>query len=424
MVLSLPVILMFCLLLYKCLLAFGLQPNAAGRWLLPEAPPASKAPAPREWRTFRFALGIRALVLLAAVFCIMLRAQGTVSLADCLDKLTLWDARHYINLIEQGYAAYQEDGAHLFLVFFPGYVWLVRAVALLIPHTALAGMLLSAVCFSWGCCWVHRIACERYDPQVADDAVLLLSVFPFSFFFGAVMTEGLFLLTTSAACYYALNHRWLPFAIWGVLAALTRMTGVLVILVAVIEFLEEAKPFAPPVKTSLLNAVKKFAAALPLLAAPCLGTLGYWLLNACIDGDPFAYLTHHQHWSQGGMWLSEVLRYLLAYFHANRATSLGWAVFLPELLLFAAFFGILAVSLRFRKHPVSLLVYAFCYLIANYSLAWLLSGGRYLSCGFVFFILLAALLKNRPLGRAYVAAGEAVFLGVFLFGYLSGAQIM
>lgn len=41
-----------------------------------------------------------------------------------------------------------------------------------------------------------------------------------------------------------------------------------------------------------------------------------------------------------------------------------------------------------------------------------------------FFIFLAVLLRNKPLGRKYAVVIESLFLGIFLFGYLSGAQIM
>mgnify|MGYP005789882021 FL=1 len=70
------------------------------------------------------------------------------------------------------------------------------------------------------------------------------------------------------------------------------------------------------------------------------------------------------------------------------------------------------------------MAYGFCYLVANYSLSWLLSAGRYLSCGFVFFLLAASLTENRPNLRRGLLAGEAVLLGIYLCGHLSGAQIM
>ena len=60
----------------------------------------------------------------------------------------------------------------------------------------------------------------------------------------------------------------------------------------------------------------------------------------------------------------------------------------------------------------------------NYCLSWLLSAGRYLSCGFVFFIFAAALLEEFPWLRRLVLGAEAVFLGVYLYAYTSGAQIM
>ena len=61
--------------------------------------------------------------------------------------------------------------------------------------------------------------------------MLFLSVFPYAFFFGGVMTEGLFLLATTGACWYAWRGKWLAFGLFGALAALTRMTGLLVIAV-------------------------------------------------------------------------------------------------------------------------------------------------------------------------------------------------
>ncbi len=163
---------------------------------------------------------------------------------------------------------------------------------------------------------------------------------------------------------------------------------------------------------------------IPLLFLPCLGMLGYWLLNYLVDDNPFAYVIHQQHWYQGPMWVTDTLKYIVSYLGRQFQQSMAWAVWLPELILFIVFFAILVLSLRSRKNSSSILAYAFCYLIANYSLSWLLSGGRYLSCGFVFFILLAALVKNRSELRTYVIVVESLFLGIFLFGYVSGAQIM
>ena len=179
MILSVPIVLLFCVLLYKCLLDFGLSPKSAKHAVLPEEDFDCRAAYPNEWKTFGFALGVRVLVMVAALFCIMIGSNEQMSLWDCLEKLRLWDANHYINLIDKGYSAYQENGEHLFLAFYPCYVWFVRIAKLIIPSTELAGALVSALCFSWGCCWVHKLAFESYDKSVADDAVLFLSVFPF-----------------------------------------------------------------------------------------------------------------------------------------------------------------------------------------------------------------------------------------------------
>ena len=60
----------------------------------------------------------------------------------------------------------------------------------------------------------------------------------------------------------------------------------------------------------------------------------------------------------------------------------------------------------------------------NYSLSWLLSAGRYLSCALPCFLFLAEDWKDRP--RATVALGAGMFLLqlVLLLRYLSWGQVM
>lgn len=424
--LSAPVALLFLFLALRCFAGWGVPV----RLPLGQASPAEGSgedgsrvsPVRRELlKIFLWALGLRLLLLLAVIACTMLAGGSWEELPS---KFQMWDARHYGNLVDLGYANHQENGEHLFLVFYPLYVWVTRLVRLVVPNTIAAGLVVSVVSYAWGCCWVYRLAAEHWNKSVAEHAVLLLSLFPFSFFFGTVMTEGLFLLTTSAACYYAMKRKWLAYGIWGILAALTRMTGILVIVPAVIELLKELKPLRPPVRESWKRSWKKLLLFLPVLAVPLAGSLAYLGLNWYVDGSPFAFVGHQGHWNQGGMWISQVLGYIWSYLRNYWGESFGWAVWLPELVLFAAFFVTLALAALKKENPPSLLAYGFCYLAANYSLSWLLSAGRYLSCGFVFFIFAAALLEEFPWLRRLVLGAEAVFLGVYLYAYTSGAQIM
>ena len=203
------------------------------------------------------------------------------------------------------------------------------------------------------------------------------------------------------------------------------MTGVLVLAPAILTLLGREKPLESPLGPSLARTGKRLLRALPCLLLPLLGTLGYLALNYAVDGDPFAFLTHQEHWYQGPMWVSQVLRYVWDYLLHFWNASNGWAIWLPTLLLFLVCFALLLWgTLRDRRASPGLLAYGFCYLVANYSLSWLLSAGRYLSCGFVFFLLAASLTENRPNLRRGLLAGEAVLLGIYLCGHLSGAQIM
>lgn len=419
-------------------LATGAFLAAAGalvlRWLAQcgvELPAPFSGPLPsRRWETpdrivlwkvfaaallFRFAVALGSLLLYNAL------SGEEVALATLPGLWSRWDGPHYVKLAELGYAGYLEDGQPLFLVFFPLYVWLTRGASLLVPDTALAGMGVSFFCFAWGCVYFYRLACEEYGARTARRALALLWTFPFAFFYGGIMTESLFLLTTAAGLYHIRRHRWGWAALWGVLAAMTRMQGVLLVGAAMAELCNAVKLFS-------LRGIERRRAfwsigkKLPLICAPVLGSLVYFSLNFHVTGNPFAFTDMQRHWSQGFMWFPGVLSYLAKNALTWPTVTTRWEMWLPELLLFPVFACLLWRS--WKKHRSMLTLYAFVYFILNYCLSWLLSAGRYLACAVPCFFFAADELEGRPRVTAALLLGMGLLQCAFLYRYLCWGQVM
>ena len=360
------------------------------------------------------------LVIFAAV-ALVLMGKGITGLTANLNAWMRWDALHYVNLVELGYAGYIEDGQHLFLVFFPLYVWLVRPIALALGNTMLAGLLVSWLCYAGGCVYLYKLVVLDYGRHIARWTVIFLSVFPYAFFFGSTMTEGLFLLTTAASLYHIRRHQWLIAGLWGMLAAMTRMQGVLMVGVALAELVEWEHPFdrrGTDLRQALLRMVKR----LPALLLPVLGTLAYLTLNYMVDGDPFSFVTQQKHWYQGFLWISNTLWYVFQNALHYASEQIRLELWIPTALLFPVFLALLLAARR--RHRGMYVLYAFVYLVLNYSLSWLLSAGRYLSCGIPFFLFAAELTRNRPWLARALAAAMGVLFAVLLSVYLRNGQVM
>lgn len=154
--LSLCLVLLFSLIAIRCLDCFGLV--LPKRLSVPAAEPhePSVPCGVTLWKVFSGALVLRVIVLVAIAAVTAFVSKDGLTAESFLGKFNLWDARHYINLIEQGYTQYQEEGRHIFLVFYPLYVWVTRLVCVVVPNTVGAGVLVSVVSYAWGCCWVYR----------------------------------------------------------------------------------------------------------------------------------------------------------------------------------------------------------------------------------------------------------------------------
>lgn len=367
------------------------------------------------------ALLFRFLSALVSLALYDLLSGAGLGLTELPQLWARWDAPHYIHLAELGYGGYIEDGQPLFLVFFPLYVWLVRALRFLIPNTALAGMLVSALSFSWGCGYLYRLVSEEYGKRTAQRTLLLLWSFPFSFFFGGIMTESLFLLTTAAGLYHIRRHQWARAALWGILAAMARMQGVLLIGAAFAEIFCQAKPLSKKGEARL-HSFWNIGRHIPLLIAPLLGSVVYFALNFYIAGNPFAFTQMQAHWSQGFLWFPKVLAYLLKNALTWPKLTTRWEMWIPELVLFPLFAFLLLRT--WKKHRSMFTLYAFVYFILNYCLSWLLSAGRYLSCGVPFFFFAADELEGKPRLTAALAVGMLALQCVFCYRYLSWGQVM
>ena len=358
--------------------------------------------------TFVFRIAVFLLVGLIACF-ILYPGSGLDSFLWIWKR---WDGLHYVNLAELGYSGYVEDGKNLFLVFFPLYPWLMRVISLITGNTMAAGLLISFVCYSAGCVFLYKLAALELGRGAAKRTVLFLSVYPYAFFFGGIMTESLFLLTTAGGLWAIRRHRWWQAGVWGLLAAMTRMHGILLIGAAGAELIEHMGRFD----------WKTIARRLPALLLPAVGTLVYLALNWSVTGNPFAFTVMQQHWSQGFCPIADTLWYVLNNALSYPTVMVRYQIWIPTILLFGAFFALLVWARnRFRSMYT---LYGFVYLVLNFSLSWLLSAGRYLSCALPFFLFAAALTEGRPKLTAGLAAVMGAGFLVNLTWFLTGGQIM
>ncbi len=144
-----------------------------------------------------------------------------------------WDAIHYLAIASHGYAVGTNTP------FFPLYPLLIRALVYVLGSDALAGVAISTASFGVALALLHRLTELELGPRAADATVLLVAFAPLSFFFTAVYTESLFLALSVGAVYAARRERRALAAGLGALAAITRVTGILLVIPLAAMYLKE-----------------------------------------------------------------------------------------------------------------------------------------------------------------------------------------
>ena len=193
-----------------------------------------------------------------------------------------WDANWFLRIAQHGYDTKQSAS------FFPLYPLLTRALGLVVRSNLVAGVVISLVAAGLAAVAIMRIARRYASERVAHDSVLFLALYPISFVFTAVYSDGLFLALAAWAFLLALEGRTTFAALLGALAVLTRPTGLALLPALVLLLWPRQRDSRSLLRLS------------PLLLLPA-ALAGYCVYLRTHFGDAFAFVH-----SEGSFWLRDV----------------------------------------------------------------------------------------------------------------------
>ena len=304
-----------------------------------------------------------------------------------------WDAPHYEAIAKNGYV--NTGDAANFIVFFPLYPILIRLFSVDSNYTSLSALIVSNVCSLIAFFYLYKLAKLEFNDSVAVKAVLFLSVFPTAYFLSAPYTEGLFFALVIASIYYARLGKWQFSGLISLFAALTRIAGLLLLPVLLVEYFHQKGWKPRKTDPSILWIFLTFA-----------GFLIYLGINYQVTGNPFTFMTvEATHWfnridPRGGL--------DAAYSWARNASYPDYITIGLAPLVFAVFgLVMVGVSVWRRLRPVYI-VYMFLTWALAVSTSWWISVPRYVMSMFPIFMLLGLLTNRKVVNIAIVLASGAV----------------
>lgn len=191
-----------------------------------------------------------------------------------------FDGEHYLSIAMNGYKNLQ-------YFYFPIFPIATKLFAPIFGKTmfsyAVSGLLLNHITFLLALIGIWKLVSLDYDAKTAKETIILLLIFPTSFYFASFFTESLFLFFTIWSFYFLRKKRWISAGILGSLSTATRIVGLALIPAFFIEMFMQKKTEKHQSKNFIL---KKIAG---LLLVP-LGLLIYMnYLNKTV-GDPLEFL--------------------------------------------------------------------------------------------------------------------------------------
>jgi Gpi18-like mannosyltransferase len=308
----------------------------------------------------------------------------------------VWDTQHYLKIAQYGYTSSTVEKRYLLIVFFPLYPYLIKVFALVFKNYLLSALIVSNLAYAATAFYLYKLVRLDFEDDDAYRSVIYISVFPTAYFLHAAYTESLFLALAIACFYYARKENWPLAGILGMLAAATRVTGIILLPVLIIEYLHQKGYKLKDIKINIL-----------WISVIALGLVFYLAINYYTFGDPLKFLEiQKEHWNKH---IDFPYKGLL-----SAVGSIFWRS--PRDILTVGFaetvFGLMGLALivySFFRIRLSYALFALLtYLVATSTSYWL-SIPRYTLSIFPLFIILSLLGRQRVVNYLILSVSIALY---------------
>jgi hypothetical protein len=317
--------------------------------------------------------------------------------------LLAWDGTWYRDIATSGYGAVPLEGVR----FFPLFSLLGRVLAVpMTGHTGIALVVVANVFSLVALVLIRRLVLvEKGDAVLADRAVWCLAVFPSAFVLVMAYSESLMLAAAIGAFIGMKRRRWWWVAALGLVAALSRPVGVLLVVPVAVEL----------VRSWRSAAVAERTASVAALMAPVLGLVSYLAWVGHVFGDwklPFTV----QDDLRGQVELP-FDRIIEGFHQLAGSERFGDGLHLPFLLLL-----LVLLVITFRTWPMRYGLFAAAILVTAISAENLNSVERYGMSAFPLVLALAVVLRPPQVERVGFTLMGGVLVALVSMAWL-GAYV-
>lgn len=307
----------------------------------------------------------------------------------------VWDAPHYISIASSGYQTLGDESNFIvFLPLFPLLIFISKTIFL--TSFLVGGYIVSFFASILLAVMLYKLTLLDFSKETAILTVLLIFIFPTSFFLHIPYTESLFIFLVVSSFYFLRQKQYLISFLFVSLAGFTRLAGLALIPVILLEIL-----FFDKENFIKKNIYRKFAFLLCGLVFSLSGFIVYLLLNHFLYGNFLQFtMAEKQNWYTT---FSPFGQGLISAFQ-----SFFWRTGLEKIMLsfgqiVAFIMGLMisvyvVVRIRFSYGLYMLIILWF-----SYSMSFWLSMPRYILSLFPMFIALALFSKNSLFRFAWIS---------------------
>ncbi len=296
-----------------------------------------------------------------------------------------YDTQAYRSIALEGYSFYGERFPTI--TFFPLYPLLIRVVLpLTFGNVVVAALLISHLAFFAALLMLYHLLADHFSSPIAYWTIVLLLMFPSSFFFVTAYSESLALALLLGGIWSIHCRRWWLAGSLGLLLALTRLPGVLFSPILVFAYLHEHDWRWHNIRADIL------AALLPPLGLALFMVFQWWQF-----GTPFAFMQAQANYNNH---LSPPWGLPLTMLYKLR-TSPDWPILVIQLVAWPSFIGLLLVAIV--RLPALYTLTMGLFLVPPYLQSWPWSLSRHVLLAFPAFIVMALVTEQKWARKLLIA---------------------